>query len=146
MPTAANIVINDGAGTPVAYTFTPIQKDEKGVVWFEQVTPAPNNPLGAFRLSYKQVRGNPQASSQLTGVGKAVWCIWMPYLETLGTSDSGITPPPTISHRQVARLELDLPERGTKNQRRDMRAFLGNLTQNSLFIATVDDLQTIYGV
>jgi len=146
MPSAANVTINDGSATPVAYTFAPIQKDEKGVIWFEQVTPSPTNLLGAYRLSYKQVRGASQSDPRLSGVGTCVYALWLPTLETVGTSDSGITPPPTVAYRDVARLAFDLPERGTSAERKNLRAFAFNLLQNAVAVQNIDNLQTTYGV
>lgn len=143
MPQASTVVINDGASTPVAHTFTPIGKDEKGVLWFEQTTPAPSSPLGAKRIGYKQVRavGN---SGLLNGSGKLVATLAVPTLESLGTNDAGLTPPPTLAYQEKARLEFDLPERGAKQERKDTRVLLANFLAHAMMIAAVDDLQPTY--
>lgn len=143
MPVAAPIVINDGATSPVAHTFTPIGRDEKGVMWFEQTTPAPVNPLGAKRIGYRQSRVlDPRG--QLTGKSKAVFTVYVPTLETLGSNGAGITPPPTIAYVEESRHEFTLPERGLKQERKDTRVLAMNLLANALVIASIDDLQTIY--
>lgn len=143
MPAAANIVINDGATTPVAHTFTPIGRDEKGVMWFEQTTPAPVNPLGAKRVGYRQTRVL-DPKGQLTGKSRVILTIYVPTMETLGSNDAGITPPPTVAYVEESRHEFVLPERSLKQERKDTRVLAQNLLGNSLVISAIDDLQIIY--
>jgi len=143
MPAATPIVINDGAATPVAHTFTPIGKDEKGVMWFEQTTPAPVTPLSAKRIGYKQVRAM-AASGKVNGLSKLQLSVALPVLETLGNNSAGITPPPTLAYKVVAQVLVDLPERSLKQERKDDRSLLANLLANALVVSAWDDLQVIY--
>lgn len=143
MPQAAAITINDGAATPVAHTFTPIGKDEKGVMWFEQTTPTPASPLGAKRIGYRQIRIL-DSKKQLTGVAKAVYTIHVPTLETLANNSAGIVPPPTMAYKEVARIEFDLPERGLKQERKDTRVLVINLLGHATPVLNIDDLQPTY--
>lgn len=143
MATASNIVINDGAASPVAHTFTPIGKDDKGVLWFEQTTPAPTNPLGAKRIGYRQTRIL-DPKSQLTGKSKVIMTIYVPTLETLGNNSAGITPPPTISYVEESRHEFTMPERSLKQERKDTRLFAANLLANAQIVSAIDDLQPMY--
>lgn len=143
MPQAANVVINDGAGTPVAHTFTPIGKDEKGVLFWEQITPAPTVPLGAKRLGYKQTRELSQQGQQ-RGNSKVILTLSVPVLETLANNSAGIVPPPTLAYAQKARLELDLPERSTKQERKDTRVLFQNWLAHAMTVAAVDDLQPTF--
>lgn len=143
MPQAANVVIDDGAGTPVAHTFTPIGKDDKGVMWFEQTTPAPTSPIGAKRIGYKQTRVLDQRQQQ-TGVSKVVYTLAVPTLETLANNSAGITPPPTVAYVERARLEFDLAERSSKQERKDTRVLLANFVAHAMAVANIDDLQPTY--
>ena len=143
MGAATNIVINDGAATPVAHTFTPIGKDEKGVLWFEQTAPAPVNPLGAKRIGYRQSRVL-DPKGQLTGRSKVVLTIYIPTLETLGNNSAGITPPPTVAYVEESRHEFTLPERSVKQERKDTRVLAQNLLGNAQVVLAIDDFQTIY--
>lgn len=140
MPAASNIVINDGATTPVAHTFSPIGKDEKGVLWFEQTAPVPATPLEAKRIGYRQTRN----LSGGLGVSKVIISLALPKAETLGNSSTGITPPPTLAYRTVARLEYDLPERSTAQERKDARVFCAQLLGNASVMSSIDALQPIY--
>jgi hypothetical protein len=143
MAQASAITINDGATTPVAHTFTPIGKDDKGVFWWEQTTPNPANPLGAKRLSYRQTRVM-EGGSVLSTKSTAIYMLHVPTLETLGTNDSGITPPPTLAYKEVCRIQFDLAERSLKQERKDTRVLMVNLLAVNDVTKTIDDLQPIY--
>lgn len=142
MPAITNITISDGAATPVAHTFSPIGKDDKGVIWLEQTTPAPLSPIGAYRIGYRQSK-----SLNVTGQGgvsKLVMTLALPKLETLGNNSAGYTPAPTIAYRNVARLEIDMPERSTGQERKDLRIFFANLLNNAFMQISMDNLQPSY--
>lgn len=143
MPQAANIVINDGATTPVSHTFTPLQKDEKGVIWWEQTTPATTSPLAAKKISYRQIRNIGRVRA-LEGSGKVVYVLEVPTLETLSNNSAGIIPPPTLAYREVMRIEFDLAERSTKQERKDTRVLAMNLLGSPMAIANIDDLQPTF--
>lgn len=144
MPQVSTIAISDGAATPVSHTFSPIGKDAKGVLWFEQTSPVPSSTIGAKRIGYRQVRADPM-SRRLDGNSKVVLTLHVPTPESLATSDSGLVPPPTLAYKQVARVELDLPERGAKQERKDTRLLTLNLLNTVLASQIIDDLQPIYG-
>jgi len=143
MPQISAITINDGAASPVATTFSPIGKDDKGVFWFEQTTPVPVNALGAFRIGYKQTRVL-DSKLQLTGYSKVTYTLAVPTLETLGNNSAGIIPPPSLAYVEKARLEFDLAERSTVAERDNTRSFAMNLLGHSMAIANIDSLQPSY--
>ncbi|DAD52464.1 coat protein [ssRNA phage SRR5466728_3] len=143
MAAATTIVINDGATSPVAHTFTPIGKDDKGVMWFEQTTPAPANPLGAKRIGYRQTRVM-DPKGQLTGKSKAILTLYLPTLETVSNNSAGITPPPTVSYVEESRIEFTLPERSVKQERKDTRVLMANLLASAQVVSAVDDLMVIF--
>jgi hypothetical protein len=145
MPAPAPFAINDGAATPVSHTFTPIGKDKAGILWYEQTTPVPASPIAAKRIGYRQYRGDPM-SKVANGSGKVVYTLHVPTPETLSTNDSGLIPPATLAYKQIARLEFDLPERGSKQERKDTRILIQNLLGLTSFVgAAIDDLQPTYG-
>lgn len=143
MPAATTIVINDGAATPVSHTFTPIGKDEKGVMWFEQTTPTPSFPIAAKRIGYSQKREF-APRGQATGYSKMVATLALPTLETLGNNSAGITPPPSVAYVEDFRVEARLAERSLKQERKDARVLTANLLANASIISAIDDLQVIY--
>lgn len=143
MPQIAAVTINDGAATPVAHTFNPIGRDANGVFWWEQVTPAPINKLGAKRIGYKQTR-ELDAKRQLTGNSIVQYSITVPTLETLANNSAGITPPPTISYREVARGSFEVAERSTTQERKDTRVLLANLLAHAMVVSNLDNLEPSY--
>lgn len=145
MPVVTNVVINDGAASPVAHTFSPIGKDSKGVHWFEQTTPTPANALVAKRIGYRQTRPIRDARGQLTTAGKAIYTIAIPTAQTLGTNDAGILPPPSLAYQTAVRIEFDLPERSAGQERKDLRVLALNLLLQAMAIANIDMLQPTYG-
>jgi len=143
MPQISTIVINDGAATPVAHTFSPLGKDAAGVFWWEQTSPSPANKLGAKRIGYKQVR-ELAAKSQLTAASKVSYTLWVPTLETLGNNSAGITPPATVAYREVARVEFTLAERSLAQERKDTRVLAMNLLGHAMSTSNVDLLEPSY--
>lgn len=140
MPQIAPIVIYDGSATPVAYTFSPIGKDEKGVQWFEQTTPTPANLLGAYRIGYKQVR---IPGSDAKGSTKAVYTFSVPTLETPGGTGPFV-PPPTVAYVEKGRIELDTANRSTTQEKKHLRAFMWNFLATAMAIANIDMSQPSY--
>lgn len=143
MPQVAPIVINDGASTPVAHTFSPIGKDEKGVFWFEQTSPAPASVLGAKRIGYKQARVY-NSQKQLTGTTKCVYTLMIPTLETISNSSAGILPPPTLAYTEKGRVEFELAERSSAQERKDTRVLFMNLLGHAMAIANLDTMLPSY--
>lgn len=143
MPQAANIVINDGATTPVAHTFEPTGKDAKEVLIYEQITPLPLTFLETPRIGYKHVR-NTAPQNQLRSTQKVTYTLRLPVAETLGTSDTGLTPPPTLAWTDSVRIEFDLSDRGTKQQRKDLRVLAVNLMSSVMAQAAIDDLRPTF--
>jgi hypothetical protein len=143
MPQIADIIINDGAATPVAHTFKPIGKDANGVFWWEQSTPAPVNKLGAKRIGYKQTR-ELAAQNQLTALSKASYMLFVPTLETLGNNSAGITPPATVAYREIARVEYTIAERSVAQERKDTRVLSLNLLGHAMAVANIDNLEPSY--
>lgn len=143
MGALTSLAAADGATTPVTHTFVPLGPDSNGVQWFEQTIPAPANSAAAKRVSISIKR--PKPGQSLTGVSKIVAQMWYPVMETVGTSDSGITPPPTVAYTLFARIEYFMPERSTEQERKDLRVLTSNLIQyNPIIVDVVTRLQPLY--
>jgi hypothetical protein len=138
MPQAAPFVINDGATTPVAHTFTPMGKDKNGVIWFIQTTPTPLNRLGAKRVGYKY-DGDPSITKQLVSVSKTQYSVLYPLLEVLGTSASGLTPPATVAYSLMSRTSFERPDRALVQEAKDLRVLTANLMNHANVVKNIDD-------
>jgi hypothetical protein len=140
MPQIANVALTDG--TAVTRTFSPTARDAKGIFAWKQTTPALAEIASCIltqRQSVPIVMGK-----QATTASKVTVVLKIPVAETLGVSDGGITPPPTKAYELEARLELTLPLRSTKAERKDLRFMLSQLLINGNFTLCVDDLQPYY--
>lgn len=143
MGALTNLTAADGANTPVTFTFIPLGPDQNGVQWFEQTNPVPANSAAAKRISISIKRAKP--GQTLNGVAKIVAQMWSPVMETVGTSDSGITPPPTVAYTLFARIEYFMPERSTEQERKDLRVLASNMIiSNQIILDLITRLQPLY--
>lgn len=142
MPALIALLPNDGETVPVQHTFTPLGPDADGVQWFEQTTPAPANSLAAKRFSVSIKRAAP--GKTLNGVARITGRFWMPVMETLATSDSGIMPAPTVAYQLYAEVRYVIPERSTEQERKNMVALTKNLTSASTILDVIHKLQPLY--
>lgn len=144
MSAVASIVLADALATPVNHTFLPLGPDANGVWWFEDQSPT--NAIGYNRISLQLVRtGAPSigASSQ-NRVNRVKIGVHTPVLETLGTADNGITPPPTLAFVPRMTCEFIMSERSSLQNRKDLRKFGQNLLGNQQVIDMVESLQNVY--
>jgi len=145
MPAVANIVLNDAQATPVAHTFIPLGPDTEGAWWFEDQSGS--TPLGYKRISVKLTRplpGGAGARSDSSRVNRVKITIHDPVQEALGTSDSGIVPPPTLAYVSRCNIEFVLPERNSLQNRKDLRKYADFLLANAQITALVEDLQNYF--
>lgn len=128
MAAIANIVINDGQGTPVAHTFAPA-KTQADMALLEDRTAGIY--IGYNKLTFALVRPV-GASKEATRNLKLSIKIETPKLETVSNNTvSGIAPAPTISYRPVVELMATFPERCSLQDRRDLQAYIKNVLANS---------------
>lgn len=125
MSAIVNIVVNDGLATPVAHTFAPAKTEADFALLEDR---AGGFYVGYNKLTYRLTRpvGNVSSSRNL----KLSIKIETPKLETLGTNQAGLTPPPTVAYRPVAELMVTLPERSSLQDRKDLLAFVKNVLAN----------------
>lgn len=141
MAIATSIVLPDAQATPVNHTFIPLGKDANNVVWWEDQSAS--SALGYNKLSAelkKPLPGGPKTQSTSDRVARVKLAIHTPKLETLGTADNGLTPPPTLSYIERAGAEFILPERGLKQGRKDLRKYMIGLLNDPQVIAMIEDL------
>lgn len=144
MPAVANIVLADAQATPVNHTFIPLGPDTSGVWWFEDQSAS--NQLGYNRIgiSLKRPATGTNGVSSKNRVNRVKLTITEPVMETLGTNDAGVTPPPTIAYVDRGSVEIVLSERDTLQNRKDLRKYLQFLMADTQVVAVVETLQNIY--
>jgi len=145
MSAVTAIVIADAQGTPVNHTFTPLGPDTNGVWWYEDQSQS--TPVGYWRISLQLTRtppaGNGVASSS-NRVNRVKIGFHIPTLETLGTNDAGLTPPPTVSYVTRMTCEFISPERNVLQNRKDLRKMFALLLADTQVINMMESLQNVY--
>lgn len=139
MTAIAALTLNDGAGTPVAHTFNPVNIDVAGVArWADR--------SGGIALGFPVVsfamRNPTKASRSYKITAKVV----TPVLEiTSPSTGTGIQPAPTKAYDLIANVEFVLPERSTLQERKHILAYAKNYLANaSVFTAAVENFESIY--
>lgn len=139
MPAFAAITINDGQASPGAHTFNPVSNENGVYVWQDQTGGV---ALGYLTLTYRCQRPGPYRDGVASGSDRK-WKhfinIAVPTLETLGTNDAGLTPPPTVACIHRLNMEVFQPERGTTSVRKDLTAYASNLLAHATFKAVLND-------
>lgn len=145
MPQAANIVVADAQATPVNHTFVPLGKDANGVFWFEDQSQA--SPAGFWRFSLDIKRPPTALPGQMT-TGRNIrvkMALFEPILETVSNSTvSGIPPAPMVAYTHRANAEFTLPERGTLQNRKDIRKMFPLFMQSTIIGAVIENLEYVW--
>jgi hypothetical protein len=138
MPAIGNVVINDGAATPVAHTFAPV-----GVVG-SLATLADRS--GGIPVGYGKISVNiREPQNGPNGVFKVSIKVMIPTLDTTSPSTTtGIQPAPTVGYTTACMMDFLLPARSTLQNRKDVLAFVKNLLANSTIGSVVENLESIY--
>lgn len=144
MPVLAPVVINDGAATPVAHTFTPSNPDQNGTnYWYDR--------SGGIALGFPEISQNlrePAPNGRVSSsdrVHRAKIKATLPIMEvTSPTTGTGIQPAPTKAYELVFNGEFILPERSTLQNRKDILAYAKNLMAHATVSSLVLDLEGSY--
>lgn len=146
MPAFAAMAVNDGQGTPVSHTFSPIDIDKNGVaIHMDQ---SGGIPIGYLKLGVSLRLPSSPTNGMQSDANKRVIRVKLscdvPVLETLASGASGYTPPPTVAFVNRGTCEFIFPERSTLQNRKDVRAYIANALGLTYIKNVVEDLQAIY--
>lgn len=144
MSAVTNIVLNDAQATPVAHTFIPMGTDKNGVWWWEDQTGS--TPLAYNRISMQLVRNTAPAAGANAGQSttRVKIGISTPKLETLSNNSAGLTPPPTVAYVPRVNIEFIISDRGTLQDRKDLRKYADFLLAEAQLTAMVESLQNVF--
>lgn len=144
MAAVTSIVLADAQGTPVNHTFVPLGPDTNGVWWFEDQSAA--SAIGYNRISLALTRPNNPGpgSTSAERVARVKIGIHTPKLESLGTNDAGLTPPPTVAYIPRTNVEFILSERTILQDRKDIRKYCQFLMADAQVVAMVESLQNVF--
>lgn len=136
MAQIANIAIADGAATPVTHTFIPLAS-RPDALYREAISSLPLVGQGVVTLVN---RSPANASLQRVRVK-----LELPALETAsGNNAEGYTAAPKVAYVNSVVVDLILPNRGTVQQRKDLRVMLSNLLKDAQVVDLIDNLNNPY--
>lgn len=146
MPALAPIVINDGATTPVAHTFSPSGPDKNGVTYLYDRSGGIAIGFPSLALDLREpLSAKAGQASNANRIFRATAKVVFPILEvTSPTTGTGIQPAPTKSYDMTVKIEFLLPERSSLQNRKDILAYAKNILANSNMASLVLDLEAIY--
>lgn len=145
MPQASNIVLADAQATPVNHTFLPLGLDQNGIFWFEDQSQS--NAVGYWKISVEIKRPPPPTSgtSSEGRVFKMKIGLHEPVLANITNSTvSGVAPSPQVAYVMRAFAEYNVPERGSLQERKDLRKMFAALQTDAQIISVVEGLQYLY--
>lgn len=135
MATFADIVLNDGQATPSPKTFKVKLNDNMVSVWEQRDLGVP--------IGYATVRVQTKDTAT---VRKVTLSIAVPTLEAVsGANPSGFTPAPKVAYVHRVNVEFILPQRGSTQERKNIKAFVTNLLGNGTVTSIVNDGEEITG-
>lgn len=138
MSALAPIVINDGATTPVAHTFSPVGIDAAGVAKLADRS-------GGIAIGFPVVTMSVRMPTKVSRNYKVIGKIVRPTLEVTSPSTAtGIQPAPTKAYDHLGTFEFVLPERGTEAERKDILAYMSNLIASVSIQNAVKTFETTY--
>lgn len=132
MSAIANIVIADGATTPVNHTFVPVQSSP--VAGWRDSDAAKAYTASQYRIS---------AVSKLNGSTRGLSRVKMTVeLPTMGNGVS--LPTSEVDYTTTMMVEIIAPNRGLKQERKDVRTLVKNLMSDAQVIDLIDELRAAY--
>lgn len=136
MSAIAPIVINDGAATPVAHTFNPFQSVPQAN-YRENQTALALVGQGTISIVSSTDLGN--------GLSKVRVVLALPALEVIGAQNAqGYTASPKVAYTNKVDATFILPNRGTAQQRKDLRTLFSNLLANAQVVDVIENLAQPY--
>lgn len=138
MAAIANVVLMDGAATPVAHTFTPVGVKNAVATWKDKSL---GIPIGFPTLTYS-LR---EPSGSLPAY-KAVAKLAVPTLEiTSPATSTGIQPAPTKAYDCLLNIEAVIPDRATDQNRKDLYAYGVSLLANAILSNGIKNTEAVWG-
>lgn len=146
MPARANIVVNDGATTPVAHTFNPSVSGEIDLFEDKATGIAIGFPVIMVRFRRPVApAGNGAQSTANSRVYRIELSLAYPTLEvTSPSTGTGIQPAPTVAYVNRVNSTWLHPERSTTQNRKDLHALFYNTLNNANVKSVLIDLEAFW--
>lgn len=126
MPTFVNLVLKNGASTPVDKTFMMKTNDNRVSLWEDRSSGVP--------IGYPTVR---LQTIDTKSVRKVKISIAVPSVETGQPDSSGFSPAPRVAFTHRVSTEFFLPMQGNAAQRADILAFALNSLKDATIVPVI---------
>jgi hypothetical protein len=136
MSAAADIILADGAGSPVNHTFNPVKVADDVVIYNDKVTGVMSGYPKLSLSNRLPDSSNPNYKCTIT--------LSVPTLETAATAASGFTPGPTVAYTSSFKVEFVIPGRSTQAERDNIYAFAKNALAHATIAALVKTMDIPY--
>jgi hypothetical protein len=130
MAAQAPYTLTDAETTPINHVFANrgvLSDPKSGKVVATWKKPSAVNAEGDFVLKAHYSEG-----VGANGVDKITYVLTVPFLETVGTNDAGITPPAQKAYEMIGVAEFRLPRRTTAQQRKNLVYMMGDLVTEAV--------------
>lgn len=140
MAARANIVISDGAITPVVHTFNPNSGDGNvpgvSVISYD-------DRISGIQVGFPVISISTRKPTRTNRNYKVTMKVMVPVLETVSNSTvSGIAPAPTVAYTAMFVGDFIAPERSSLPVRRDLLAYVKNLLGSPTVTLAIQDLES----
>lgn len=132
MAQIANMTINDGATTPVAHVFTPIQSTPVAL-WRD------TDAAKSYVVSQHGITLSRKQSTAANGLTRVKLTLSLP---TMGTGVS--LPASEVDYSHQVSVEFIMPNRGQKQERKNIRTFLSNLLVDAQVVDVIDEMRAAF--
>lgn len=132
MSAIANITINDGAATPVAHVFIPVQTTPSAI-WRDSAAAKP------YRISQFQLTAVRKEGAGAKGLTRVRMALSLP---TMGDGTS--LPASEVDYSHQVTIDFIMPNRGLEQERKNIRVLLANALVDAQVVSMIDALQSAY--
>lgn len=130
MVARANIVINDGATSPAAHTFSPIGK-----------------PGGSeYDFYVERTSGKPEFQAEVrvrTQIARSVGAPYKVFVSMILPKTVTVDSVESLDRQNRVDVTFTLASKGVTQDRKDLRVLLSNLLGNAQLIGIVDNLEAL---
>lgn len=129
MPAFAAVVINDGATTPVAHTFSPVTTDGAASELADRTA---STPAGFRKLQFSVAQPSGQRTAYQIAIG---------HYNPVEATVSGVT---SVVRACSAKLSLNFAPDSTAQERKDTLAYLVNYLSNATVKTAIENIEPFY--
>lgn len=137
MSAIAAITLTDGAATPKNRVFAPTKKEGQVAIY--------HNRESGIVVGFDALTSQVRPADSKAKTTRLTYKLATPILEQTSPSTStGIQPAPTVAYTLIGTIEFVLPERCSKQDRKNLRTMMTDLLQEAVIVEAVDDYNFVY--